>query len=125
MTTWTVHLRADEEPILLRDGFSWAALLFGPIWLLTHRAWVPAALSLAAFILLPLTLPNHATGIAIPGLMLLHGLSGRDLLTWSLEMRGYPLRSVIVAASEDQALARLLDSDPRMAGRFMPAGTAR
>ena len=110
---------------MLRDGFSWGALLFGPVWLLLHRAWVPAALSFAAYVLAFALLPGMASGIVIPSLMLLHGLSGHDMRAWALERRGYLLTHVLSARNEADALARLLANRPDLMGTFMPPGAAR
>ena len=38
--------------MLVREGFSWGALLFGPLWLAVHRAWIAAVLALAASVLI-------------------------------------------------------------------------
>ncbi len=125
MTFWTAHIRRDREPVLLRDGFSWGAMLFGPLWLLLHRAWIPAALSFAAFVLAEALLSEPTAGVAIPGLMLLHGLSGNDMLAWNLERHGYLLTQILVARSEPEALARLLHDRPDLSGAFMPPRTAQ
>jgi hypothetical protein len=125
VTFWTAHLRRDREPVLLRDGFSWGALLLGPVWLLLHRAWVPAALGFAAFVLAGTLLPDAAAGVAIPALMLLHGLSGNDMLAWGLERRGYRLTHVLAARTETDALARLLTNRPDLRSVFMPPRAAR
>ena len=45
MRFWTAHVRQGTAPVLVREGFSWGALLFGPIWLAAHRAWIPAVLT--------------------------------------------------------------------------------
>ncbi|MEI7712492.1 MAG: DUF2628 domain-containing protein [Rhodospirillales bacterium] len=118
MTFWTAHLARDREPILLRDGFSRGAFLFGPLWLLLHRAWIPAILSAVAFAIVAFRLPPTATGVAIPALMLLHGLSGNDMLAWPLERRGYLLSHVLSARTEADALARLLTNRPDLIERM-------
>ena len=46
MKIWTVHLRDDAPPVLVREGFSLGRALFGPLWLALHRAWVPAVFAL-------------------------------------------------------------------------------
>ena len=43
MRGYTAHLKPGRTPVLVPEGFSWAAWLFGPLWLAAHRAWVPAA----------------------------------------------------------------------------------
>jgi hypothetical protein len=112
MTFWTAHLAKNREPVLLRDGFSWGAFLFGPLWLLMHRAWIPAILSLVTLFVVVFRLPPAITGVAIPALMLLHGLSGNDMRSWALERRGYLLTHVLSARTEADAIARLLTARP-------------
>lgn len=51
MAIFTVHVPNDrddafsraERTVFVRDGFSLAAFLFGPLYLLRFRAWIPAA----------------------------------------------------------------------------------
>ena len=120
MRVWTAHLRAGSPPLLVRDGFSLGAFLFGPLWLALHRAWIPAVLALVATVLILRLSAPPATGILLLGLMTLLGLLGRDMQRWSLERRGYILLHAVVARSADAALARLLDARSELAGRFAP-----
>jgi hypothetical protein len=121
---WTGHLRQGTAPVLVREGFAWGAFLFGPLWLAAHRAWIPAALALAAGILI-LTLTTGATAIALMlALVLWLGLSGHDLRRWSMRQRGFALFGVIAARDETDALARLLERHPDLTGRFLPPGAA-
>jgi hypothetical protein len=122
---WTAHLRGDDEPVLVREGFSWGALFFGPLWLAAHRAWIPAAVSLAAWVLIVVLVPEPVGPLALIALAFLLGLSGHDLRRWSIRHRGYLLAHVLAGRTEADALARLLTARPELAGRFMPAGSAR
>jgi hypothetical protein len=125
MKYWTAHLRPDAEPVLVREGFSWGALVFGPFWLLAQRAWIAAAIALAANVAITLLLESPLDIVLSAALALLLGLSGHDLVRWSMESRGYLLTTVLAARSEAEALARLLAARPDLAGRFMPPGAAR
>jgi hypothetical protein len=118
--TYTALLRADDQPVLVKEGFAWGALLFGPLWLAAHRAWIAAAISLAAYVLIAAVLPQPAAGILVLGLALLLGLTGNDLRRWTLEHRGYLLAHVIGARSEDDALHRLLTHRPGLAASLRP-----
>jgi hypothetical protein len=121
---WTGHVRSGTAPVLVREGFAWGAFLFGPLWLALHRAWVPAALALAAGILI-LALAPGATAIAlILALALWLGASGHDLRRWSMRQRGFTLFQVIAAHNETDAFARLLERRPDLAGSFLPPGEA-
>jgi Protein of unknown function (DUF2628) len=117
---YTALLRQDAEPVLLREGFAWGALLFGPLWLFAHRAWIPAAISLAAYVLIGLLAPPPAAGILVIGLALLHGLTGQDLRRWALEWRGYLLVHVLAAINRDDAFMRLMALRPNLAARYRP-----
>ena len=117
MRFWTAHLAPDCEPVLLRDGFSWGAFLFGPFWLLLHRAWIPAAIVLAAYVLVGFLLPEPIQGVVSLGLMVGLGFSGNDLRAWSLEQQGFLLAHVLTARTEADALARLLTSRPDLVER--------
>ena len=120
MKLYTALLKADLEPILVREGFSWGALILGPFWLAAHRAWIAAALSLAAYVLIAALSTQPANEILAAGLALILGFTGHDLRRWALENRGYLLVHVLAAASQDDALTRLLTHRPDLANRFRP-----
>ena len=111
MKTWTVHTKASHGPILQREGFSFAALLFGPLWLLGHRAWVPAVL-LGCAQGASLLLAAPFGGLLVAGLAWAGGVFGGDLVRWSLDRRGYVLSDVVAASSYDLAFGRILTARP-------------
>ena len=124
MKFWTAHIRAGVPPVLVREGFSWGALIFGPFWLAAHRAWIAAVLTLA-FTILILLLANGGTAVALLcTLIVLLGLSAHDLHRWSLDHRGYLLSQVIAARSETEALMQLLERRPDIKGTFLPPESA-
>jgi hypothetical protein len=54
MNVYTVHLKGSqddlatlERAVFVREGFSWAALIFGPLWLLWNRLWLALVVWLA------------------------------------------------------------------------------
>lgn len=112
MKTWTVHTRRGAAPVLVQEGFSLGAAIFGPLWLLVHRAWIPAVLLLCVELAAGWLLPP---ALRVPvGLMLawIAGIFGRDLVRWSLERRGFVLEHVVAASSEDLAVGRILTARP-------------
>src|SRR5207249_2407248 len=100
---WTAHVRQGATPVLVREGFSWGALFFGPFWLAVHRAWIPAVLTLATTVLIIFLAADGVSAVLLAGLVLLLGLSGHDLRRWSLDHRGYLLTQVIAARDELEA----------------------
>ena len=112
MRVFTVHTppaenasAAEPMPLLLAEGFCWAALLFGPLWLLAHRLWWPAAAFFVASVLLGLISPWAAAG-----LQLVFAFEARDILRWSLARQGWLAAGVVAAADEQAATQRLLDA---------------
>ena len=115
MRFWTAHLRAGSEPVLVREGFSWGALIFGWLWLLLHRAWIPALLLLALGIAIAAGTTDGVRAILFGTIAVLQGLFGNDLRRWSLERRGYRLEHVVAARDAESAIARLLQNKPELA----------
>jgi len=122
---WTAHTRAGSAPVLVREGFSWGALLFGPVWLSVHCVWVPAVLSLVALVLIVVLAEGTLFAALLATLILLLGLTGHDLRRWALESRGFLLAQVVVARDELEALARLIERRPDLKGSFLPPQAAR
>jgi hypothetical protein len=125
LTFWTAHVRHGAAPVLVPEGFSWAALVFGPLWLALHRAWIPAVLALAAGVLILALAKDGLADALLAALVLLLGLSGHDLHRWSLDHRGYLLAQVVAGRNELEALERLLTRRPDLRGNFLPPEQAR
>lgn len=118
MATFTVHTPArtgealsSEKIVFLRDGFSWSAFLFGPLWLAWNRAFLAAGAWTALLLLVSfagaklgagektLTLVNFALGLAL-------GFEGSQLVAWTLARRGYSEAAVV--SGEDAAEAEMV-----------------
>lgn len=118
MRVFTAHTRPGRPPVLLREGFSLWAAVFGPLWLLAHGAWLPALLLACADAAIGLA--THGAPATVLGLALawLVGLCGRDMVRWSLERRGFSLAHVVTGRDHEAALARLLDQQPWLRAGF-------
>jgi hypothetical protein len=115
---WTAHVKKARSPVLVEEGWSWGAALFGPLWLLAHRAWIAGAAYLVLVVGLAAALPAGLQGVAALGLGVLSGLLGRDVLRWTLARRGYVLDHVVAAQDEEAALSRLLDTRGDLAAAY-------
>jgi hypothetical protein len=122
---WTAHLKSDAAPVLVREGFSLGALLFGPLWLAAHRAWIPAAFALAAWVAIGALATDGTSAALSLGLLLLQGLSGHDLRRWSLERRGFTLAQVISARRAEGAFEQLLRRRPDLGASLARADGVR
>jgi hypothetical protein len=114
MRSWTIHLPPagiQRRPaVLIPEGFSFWAFLFGPLWLFGHRCWLAGGIVLVAFIALAL-LPAP-WGEALPlALALLLGFHGHDLRRWTLERHDMPASQVVLGRDEDGALLRATSAD--------------
>lgn len=118
MNTYTVHLRPGSlRPVLVREGFSMGAALFGPLWLAARRAWIAAGLLFALWLVL-CAVPAGGMEAAMAGvLMLWQGFAGRDLRRWNLERQGYVTAHVLLGRDEPAAWARLFAIRPDLVTR--------
>ena len=108
MKIYTSHTKPGAVPVLVPEGFSLWAALFGWAWLLWHAAWIAAALLFAADIVVSRVASQWNAPALGLGLLLLQGVFGRDMLRWSLARHGYTPGPVVAARDADAALARLL-----------------
>jgi hypothetical protein len=113
-------LDPDRDVVLVKEGFSWPAFVFGPLWALARRLWLAAAVF--ALILVGSEMMMRAfvrDEIAMTALTLIlsavFGWVGNDLRRRKLERRGFVFRGVVAGGDIDAALARFLDSTPGLA----------
>jgi len=124
MLTFTVHEppnppadRVDraESLVFIKDGFSWAAALLAPIWLLVQRLWWPL---LAVVVLYGgFELIKRATGVdqrwvglAILALNLLIGFEADTLRRWALERRGWRTLGSVTGKTAAECERRFFES---------------
>ncbi len=125
MNIYTAHTKPYVPPVLLREGFTRLGVIFGPLWLLAHGAWVAGALAICAEALLLALAPDLAGLALAAALHWLIGLFGFDLRRWTLEQRGYAEVNVVAAENEDAALAKLLDRRPDLTHAALLADMVR
>ncbi len=101
-----------RPPVLLREGFSLAAALLGPLWFLWRRLWWEAAAMFALTVAAAFLLPEEAGAIAMLAMHLLAGMEGRDRLRARLARRGQPVVAVVLAPDLDLAWFRLAQQRP-------------
>lgn len=125
MPIYTVHVpeaapdavtRADDT-VLVRDGFSGRAFLFGILYLLWHRLWIPAVIWLLTGGVLAaiagLLHPPAVAIVALLGLMHLYlGAEGADLRRGALARHGCPVRDLLFAPDLDTAEAVFFARSP-------------
>ena len=125
MRLYSVHLRRhgldpDRDIVLVKEGFSWPALLFSFLWALRYRLWLAAAaiflavtaLNVAIYWLRPDELSQAVLSL---GLGVIIGYLGNDLRRRKLTRQGFAFAGAVSGGDPDQALRRYLDNQPALA----------
>ena len=103
MLTFTVH-EPPHSPVdridraegldFVKDGFTWAAALFAPIWMLMHRLWWPllgyiSLISVFEVIRWSSIVSSDWVTLGVLGLHALIGFEADTLRRWSLDNKGW------------------------------------
>jgi Protein of unknown function (DUF2628) len=122
MAVYTVHepplgAGAAPEPerfVFVRDGFSFWALLFGPLWMLRHRMWLALLGYGVVVTALALVLRLHASatvGMIVWALLaLLLGFEAGTLRRLTLGRRGFRNIGIVVGDDLELAERRFFDA---------------
>ncbi len=138
MSIYTVHeppRRETESPahaerfVFVRDGFSWAAFLFGPLWMLRHRLWLVLVLYVLFIAVLAYGLraleASVFTAVAAGVLVaLLIGIEASTLRRWKLARRRWTNLGVVVGDDLEAAERRFFDAWVRGADLSRPGAAA-
>jgi hypothetical protein len=148
MRTFTVHeppsppadrLDRAESLVFVKDGFSWLAALFAPIWLIVHRLWWPLLGYLVLSSLLELmrwstVVDSDWVTLAGVALHVLIGFEADTLRRWSLDRKGWRVLGSVsgrtTAECERRFFEQWLPAQPAIAptlpaARSSGAGPAR
>lgn len=99
--------------IVLPEGFSFWAFLFGPLWFLFHGMWVSAILLVLVHVALGTALqyfglPEVFSGIAFLTVSVLVGFNARDWWRLMLTRQGFRFEPVVLGRSLEQAELTLM-----------------
>ena len=106
----------NMDVVAIKEGFSWEAFFFLPLWVLWHRLWWLFIGILGMFFLIKqidyIFFSFYYSEILIIifiGFIL--GLFGNDIRRRDLERRGYSFLDVILDVSPDSALEKFYQSN--------------
>jgi hypothetical protein len=98
----------------VRDGFSWSAALFTPLWMLVHRLWWPLVGYVAAMTAIELVRqsvslhPGWLTLVTL-ALSLIIGLEAGTLRRWSLARNGWTTLGAVSGRTAEDCERRFFD----------------
>jgi Protein of unknown function (DUF2628) len=108
------HVDYAERFAFVRDGFSWAAFLFGPFWMLRHLligeliGWTILVVAIAILARL-VPLPSDTIWLVLVLLAILVGLEAATLRQWALRRRGWHEAGIVAADDLEAAERRFFD----------------
>jgi hypothetical protein len=123
MRTFTVHeppgagadrLERAEELVFVEDGFSWAAALLAPFWLIANRLWLPLVAYVVAFAILQaliwlLGIPQQLAGWLMIAMHALIGFEADSIRRWALGRRGWRMVGSVNGRTIEDCERRFLD----------------
>jgi hypothetical protein len=123
MAVYTVHAPAPQGDsisaqadrfVFVRDGFSFPALMFGGLWMLVHRMWLPLLGYIVLTAALAVLLQRYGSaGIALAVwtfVALLIGFEAPTLRRFTLGRRGYRTVGLVVGDDRELAERRFFDA---------------
>jgi hypothetical protein len=125
-------LEGADKAVLVPQGFSKAAFVFGPWWLVSNALWralIGWALACAALFALAVRfgLPLPALALALLALATYLGAEASSLRSAALERAGLPLVDLVAASDEEVGLKTLFarwGASDEEARALAPAGPA-
>ncbi len=114
MRVYTAHRRGGRLA-LVPEGGSLGALLFGPLWLALHGAWLAALASAIVELALGRAAALHPGGpwpvALLAGVTAAIGMFGQDLRRLELAAGGYAPFGLVAGRFVDDARLRLADRE--------------
>ena len=122
MKIFTIHVSnktgfLESDVRLIKEGFSWPALLCTVFWLIWNRLWLGffASMFFVGFITLASDFIGFDIWLNVVFLIfssLILGIVGNDLFRLKLNANGFIESGVIVSENAENAIQRLLDTRP-------------
>ncbi len=116
MAIFTVHIKNNntQSAVFIKDGFSWGAFIFGPLWLLSKKLWL-AFFGFAALSIL-MNIAGMKFGlhpVALSGLSVLLGFflgsEAADLQRLKMKRLKFEDAGVVQGQKLDDAECRFFD----------------
>ncbi len=128
MQIYSVHVRRhaldpDHDIVLVKEGFSWLAMLFTVLWALWFRLWLLAAIVTVLMVATGvlgnwLNVAPWLVGVIHIAIAMICGLIASDARCASLANQGFEAVDLVSGSSREEAEVRFLDRNPATADIF-------
>ena len=123
MLTFTVHEPATPAPdrmdraeslVFVKEGFTWSAAIFTPLWMIVNRLWWPLvgyiiAVGTLEGIRLLEVVPATWPSLVSLALHILVGFEADTLRRWSLDRRGWTMQGSVSGKNAAECERRFFD----------------
>lgn len=128
MAIYSVHVRRqgldpDRDMVLIKEGFSWSAMIFTVIWALWNKLWLNTIV--ITMLLISTGVLGHAlhlepefTGVVHMAIAIIFGYMANDLRRARLDRLGFEEVDLVYASSPLNAESRFFDRHPAIAASF-------
>ena len=105
-SVYTNNEKNNEDPILIRQGFSFIAGFLNVFWALYHKMWL-----LALFAIILNAIANHIQSTYIiyglnVALLFIFGFFSSNMREYYAKKKGFKLDDIVLAQSEEEAEVR-------------------
>jgi hypothetical protein len=110
------RIERGEQLAFVRDGFSWGAALFGPLWILANGLWLVLLGYLLIVVVGSVLVSLIGAGASAwsgwlgVALHLLLGLEAASLRRWTLERRGWSMVGSVAGVNREDAERRFFEA---------------
>lgn len=128
MAIYSVHVRRqgldpDRDMVLIKEGFSWSAMVFTVIWALWNKLWFVAivivlVMSATGVLGHAMHLEPGLTGVIHMAIAIIIGYVANDLRRARLDRLGFEEVDLVHASSRLNAESRFFDRHPAIAASF-------
>jgi hypothetical protein len=119
MSIYSIYLKKNhqdnqiEDVVCLKDGFSWLAFLFGPLWFLYHKMLKEFLILIAVHVVFANLSQNNFLGnidfiILQIGFAILVAINANFWRSLHLKKKNYQFSSAIISSNGDLALAKFI-----------------
>ncbi|MFY9589662.1 DUF2628 domain-containing protein [Rickettsia endosymbiont of Halotydeus destructor] len=112
MNIYAIYINPEQKSnnfAIVREGFSWSALIFNIFWAFYHKMWLIVAFVIIVNIIMATINLQGLVFISKLTIMLIFGFFASEMREYDLRRKNYRLRDVVFARSEIEAELKFLE----------------